>query len=393
MSEKRFMNLTVGDFAVRLDLIAKVHGIEQAENYFNNISKRMRTIEVFGALLNCYAHGKCVDKADAVMQKIRESGYSIHTINYNVLLNLYYETGNIEKLYALLHEMEEKKIKFDRYTYGILLNTSKDIDDIEKILMRIESDVDFNIGCATYTGVANQFLKAGIVDKALESLRKAEKLVAREKKKNEAYSYLITYYAKAGKKEEVLRLWNKCKNFRVCNRDYYIVLCSILKFDDIETAEEIFEEWKASNLSKDIRVPNILIGYYCRKGLVEKAEGLKESMKLEDWAMYDASMWYWLSLGYVQSNQMLKAVQAMESGLLDHIPGSRVLPDKETMVACLKCLKEEGNVGRSGDLVRLLKDKGIVSEEIHHRLLAFLSGEYANEDGLFRTGADGEPVN
>nr|XP_021852011.1 pentatricopeptide repeat-containing protein At2g20710, mitochondrial-like isoform X1 [Spinacia oleracea] len=385
MSDKRFMQLAVGDVAIRLDLIAKVHGIEEAEDYFNNIPKQNKTIEVHGALLNCYAHAKCEDKADVVMHKMKEFGVALNTVNYNVMLNLYCKTGNHQKVDAVIHEMETNDIKFDRITYGILLNVSganSDADKIEKILRRIESDAEFNIDWAIYADVANRFLRAGFEDKALESLRKSEKLVALGKKKNDAFAYLLTLYAAAGKKEEVLRMWNECKKLKPCNRDYIAILSSILKFDELETAENIFKEWKASDLSKDIRIPNFLVGFYCRKGLVEKAEALIESMKLVSWEP-NASTWYWMSLGYFQSNQMQKAVEAMESALLKRTPTSRWKHDKENMVACLKYLKEEGDVDRSGNFVGLLKDKGIITEEIHHKLLAYFSGEYAFEDGLF----------
>ncbi|KAL2900841.1 hypothetical protein RDABS01_025923, partial [Bienertia sinuspersici] len=385
MSDKRYMLLSVADVAIRLDLIAKVHGIEQAENYFNNTPKQMRTMEVYGALLNCYSQVKCVDKADAVMQKMRELGYAKSAINYNVLLNLYSQTKNYKKLDALIQEMEVKRIKFDRYSYSILLNASggdTDIDKIEQIQKRIESDSQVDIDWMLYAALANQFIKAGSVKKALELLRKVESLVVYSKKKNEAFSYLLTLYATAGKKEQVLRVWNKCKKFKVCNRDYICMLPSLLKFDDIETAENIFEEWKASELNKDFRIPNILVGYYCKKGLLDKAEALIESGKRESWEKPNAWTWYWMSVGYVKGNKILKAVEAMENALFEHIPRVHWKPDKETMVACLKYLKDEGDVHRSSNFVRLLQEKEIISEEIKHKLLAYFSGKCSYEDGL-----------
>ncbi|KAB5530109.1 hypothetical protein DKX38_020190 [Salix brachista] len=56
MSDQRGHNLSPRDVAVRLDLISKVHGLEQAVPYFNSVPESLRGLEVYGALLNCYAH-------------------------------------------------------------------------------------------------------------------------------------------------------------------------------------------------------------------------------------------------------------------------------------------------------------------------------------------------
>ncbi|TYJ05213.1 hypothetical protein E1A91_A12G149700v1 [Gossypium mustelinum] len=73
MSEEMRYGISVGDMAVRLDLILKVHGVEQAEKYFDSLPDTMRTFQVYGALLNCYAHHKCLEKEEATVQIMRES--------------------------------------------------------------------------------------------------------------------------------------------------------------------------------------------------------------------------------------------------------------------------------------------------------------------------------
>ncbi|KAF5481271.1 hypothetical protein F2P56_001938 [Juglans regia] len=76
LSEQRNHDLSPGDIAIRLDLISKVHGLEEAEKYFDGIPDTSRiTMHVYGALLNCYAEHKSLDKAEATMQKMRELGF------------------------------------------------------------------------------------------------------------------------------------------------------------------------------------------------------------------------------------------------------------------------------------------------------------------------------
>lgn len=49
---------------------------------------------------------------------------------------------------------------------------------------------------------------------------------------------------------------------------------SLVKFNDVEGAERIFEEWGLSGLVIDFRIPNILIDSYCTYGFLKKAEVL-----------------------------------------------------------------------------------------------------------------------
>ncbi|KAA8516861.1 hypothetical protein F0562_017321 [Nyssa sinensis] len=85
MIDIRDFSLSSRDIAVRMDLISKVHGMKQAENYFNNIPEQLKLMETYSAVLNCYAQEKSVEKADEIMQKsicrnlkqlVREFGFA-----------------------------------------------------------------------------------------------------------------------------------------------------------------------------------------------------------------------------------------------------------------------------------------------------------------------------
>ncbi|KAF2307708.1 hypothetical protein GH714_031075 [Hevea brasiliensis] len=277
MTDKRYFALTTRDVALRLDLISKVHGIEQAERYFNNIPQQLKVLEVYGALLNCYAYARSVEKAEAVMQKMRDLGFCRETLTYNVMLNLYYQTGNVEKFDALTHEMEENGIAYDKFTLTIRLSAYaavSDIEGMEKTIKKMESDSRVVLDWASYAAAASGYTKAGLVDKALEMLKKSEGLIT-SKKRSTAYNFLLTQYAATGKKDEVLRLWELYKKkAKIYNIGYFSIISSLSKLDDFESAEKIFEEWESQNLKYDIRVPNFLIGAYSRKGHLDRAETL-----------------------------------------------------------------------------------------------------------------------
>ncbi|KAJ0041239.1 hypothetical protein Pint_26647 [Pistacia integerrima] len=358
MTDKRNLPLTSADVAIRLDLISKVHGTGQAENYFNNVPEQLKGLSVYSAMLNCYASVKSLEKAEATMQKMRDLGFARTSLAYNVLLNLYYQTANYKKLDSLMHEMQEKGIAHDKFTMGIRLSAfgaTSDVEGIDKTLAVMESDPDVVVDWTVYNNAATGYAKTGHLDKALEMLKKSEGLIT-GKKSNKAYEFLITQYAKFGKKDDVLRLWELYKkNQKIYNKGYMCVIPSLLKFNDFESAKKIFEEWESVNGSYDIRILNLMISAYSRKGLLQEAETLIDGAKLKG-GKPDQTTWLHMAIGYVQNSQTQKAVEAMKEALVVCQTGWK--PRKKIFAACLKYFKDEGDVEGAEKFMKLLRKKG-----------------------------------
>ncbi|KAK3227119.1 hypothetical protein Dsin_006981 [Dipteronia sinensis] len=391
MTDRRYFRISAADAAIRLDLIFKVLGIEQAENFFNSISKTLRTLPTYTTLLKCYAYVRNVEKAEATMDKIRELGLAKWPMVYNILLALYHRTGNDEKLVSLMHEMEENGIGWDRFTYGIRLTAYAAVSDVEgldKTVTRMESDTSVVLDWTCYTAAASAYAKLGLLDKAVAMMKKSEGLVS-GKRSNIAFECLITQYATYGKKDDVLRLWQLYKEKRkVFNKGYISVIPSVLKFDDLECAEKIFEEWESKNSNYDTRIPNILIGSYCRRGLMEKAETFMDSVISKGGKLNEFS-WYFLATGYLQNNQPQKAVEKMKEAIaVCHVYHKRWMPEKEVVAACLEYFKHKGDVEEAGNFINLLGDKNIISVDVQDRLLNNFLQEEPNLDALSELNAD-----
>lgn len=350
--------LTIADVAVRLDLISKVHGVEQAENYFNSLPHNLRVFQVYGALLNCYVHNKCLEKAEATMQQLRELGYDKTSLSYNVMLKLYVELEKYDKLNVLMKEMEEKGIKFDKFTYNIRLNAygaASDFEGIEKLLTKMEADPKVGKDWNAYISTANWYLKSGLTEKGLAMLKKSEHLI-NGKFKNFAYEVLMTLYTAAGNKDEVYRIWNLYKNHgKLFNTGYLSMISSMVKLDDIDGAEKILEEWESWNVLYDFRIPNVLIGAYCRKGLFEKAEAYLNRV-IESGKEIDATTWDRLAVGYYMDGQMAKSVETLKKAILATRPWWK--PNRFTLAACLKCLKDQGDGEAADELLQMLREHG-----------------------------------
>ncbi|KAK6162602.1 hypothetical protein DH2020_002443 [Rehmannia glutinosa] len=297
MSEMKHFNTKPGHIAVQLDLISKVHGLEQAEQYFNSLEDDLLVLPVYGALLNCYADAKSLEKAEAVMEKIRKLNCS-STLFYNTMLSLYSQMGMHEKLDSLMQEMEYKGIVFDVFTYNIRLNayaTVSDIEKMEKLLMKMEVDPQVTVNFHTYITAAKGYLKGGASEKASMVLKKAEHLINRHERQY-TYGVLITVYATMQEKANVYRIWNLLrKDGKLYNRNYMCMLTSLEKLDDLEGAEK---SWRSR---------------------VREAEVILNRL-LENGKEPTASTWSRMAFGYYENAQMEKAVEMTKKAIMARFP-------------------------------------------------------------------------
>ncbi|KAJ6360852.1 hypothetical protein OIU77_004803 [Salix suchowensis] len=208
----------------------------------DDVPESLRGLEVYGALLNCYAHYKHLEEAEATMRKMREMGFVRNVLSYNVMLNLYYQMGKYEKLEVLMQEMEKWGICFSNITYKILLNAyvaTSNIEEIKKKLMKMEADPLVSIDWYAYVVAANGYLKAGLIDKTLTMLWRSEQLIS-GKSARFACETLTSLYTAVGNKEQVYRVWNLYKTKgRSLNSSYHCMINSLLKLDGVDGAERI----------------------------------------------------------------------------------------------------------------------------------------------------------
>lgn len=364
--------LKSGDAAVHLDLVAKVHGLEQAEKYFESLPDNLRVIKTHGALLNSYVKFKSLGKAEEIMQKMRQLGYN-KTLSYNAMLTLYAQMRKLEKLDSLVQEMDSKGIPFDNFSYNIWLNAcvaASDIVGMEKLLMRMEADPVIVMQWDSYAIAANGYLKAGDFKKAEAVLKKSERLIEHTKaagrrsskahnkaaeKAGQAYAFLLTFYATMGRKDEVLRLWNlykKPRNPVIYNGSYLSVISSLLKLEDLDGADKMLDEWLANKAYFDARIPGLLVTAFCKKGHIDRAESVISRL-VDGGDEPKASTWSRMAHGYYKNNQMENAVEATKKSIASGVTGWQ--PDLLVLASCLEYLKKKGDVDGAEEILRLLE--------------------------------------
>ncbi|KAL5715528.1 hypothetical protein ACHQM5_017336 [Ranunculus cassubicifolius] len=342
--------LSGSNIAGRLDLIARVHGIEKAEEYFATIPKESRRFPVYLSLLNCYVRGKCVEKAETLMPQILESGFTGTIPVYNGMLNLYSQVKEYEKFDGLVKEMEEKGIRPNKFTFSLQLHAYaalSNFDMMEKYLQMMEVDANFGMDWKCYAIAANIYIKYNLIDKALVLLKKSEELI----NGRNAYEHLLTLYATTNRKNELYRFWNQLKlSNKLYNTTYRSMISSLIKMDDIAGAEQILEEWYSEHKTYDFRVPKLLLVIYCKCGHMGKAEILVNRAIKKRKPFADT--WEMLASGYIESDQIPKGVDSVKQGYFAKRP--RWKPNHKILATCLGYLKEQGDAEKAEEFVRLL---------------------------------------
>ncbi|XP_065874288.1 pentatricopeptide repeat-containing protein At2g20710, mitochondrial-like [Euphorbia lathyris] len=378
MIEKNCYNLSAGDGAIRLGLISRVHGLERAEKYFNSISASLSNYKIYGSLLTCYVNAKQEEKAEALMQKMKDMGFVREQYVYTEMLKLYSQLGKQEKFEALVKEMEEKGIEFNSITYTIRLHAytaCSDIEGMETLLMKMEADPLVKVDFYVYSVAANGYLKAGLLDKASTMLKKSEQLIHRNSRRFN-YEVLLKQYAAVGKKADVYRIWELYKQMeRQFNTGYISMISSLLQLNDLGGAEMIWEEWESKKTLFDIRIPNLMINAYAEKGSLEKAEACMEKIVKRE-KEPNAISWDNLAVGYLQGGQMPKAVEMIKKAILTSKPGW--IPRIDTLTKCLEYLRSSGEEEAADELLKTMNEQSRFetgTSWIHLAAANLLSGE------------------
>ncbi|GMH05443.1 hypothetical protein Nepgr_007283 [Nepenthes gracilis] len=371
MNEKGICKFSPTEHAVQLDLIGRVHGFQSAESYFNDLTDQDRTQKTYGALLNCYVRQREINKSLSHFHKMKEMGFASSTITYNDVMCLYTYTDQHEKVPEVLAEMKQSKILPDNYSYRICINSygvRSDLVGMEKILKEMEAQPHIVMEWNTYAVAANLYIKSGLTDKAIEALKKAEIRV--DKKDSDSYNFLISLYARLGKKDEVLRLWelekSACK--KCINRDYVNMLKSLVRVAELEEAEKVLKEWLSSGNCYDFRVPNIVVAGYSEKLLFEKAEAVLRDLTERGKASAPSS-WSIVAAGYLDKGEMRKAIGCMNAALSLHVEDKGWKPNCRVITSLLSWVGDEGSTEDAGAFVESLRTVIPVSSQMYQALI------------------------
>ncbi|XP_052188421.1 pentatricopeptide repeat-containing protein At1g02150-like [Diospyros lotus] len=363
--KERFRTSTT-DTAIQLDLIAKVQGIISAENFFLKLPDTLKDNRTYGALLNAYVRAQMREQAESLMEKMRDRGYARNALPFNVIMTLYLNLKDYDKVDLVVSQMEEENIPLDIYSYNIWLSScgyQGSVGKMEHVFLQMKLDRTINPNWTTFSTMASMYIKLGQMEKAEDCLKKVETRITGRNRIS--YHYLISLYGGVGLKEEVYRIWNIYKSIfpSISNLGYHTMISSLIRLGDIRGAEQIFEEWLLVKSTYDPRIVNLLMGWYVREGLFEKAKGLFDEM-VEGGGKANSSTWEILAEGHIRGKRISEALSCLKEAVL--VERSKTWkPKPANICSILKLCEQEGDSGSKDYLVGLLRQTGFLDDEAY----------------------------
>ncbi|XP_047956069.1 pentatricopeptide repeat-containing protein At1g02150-like [Salvia hispanica] len=372
--------ITTSDTAIQLDLIAKVHGISRAEQYFQKLPDDLKDKRIYGSLLNAYVRARMREQAESLMAEIKNRGYASHPLPYNVMMTLYMSFKEYEKIEPLISEMKEKGIALDLYTYNIWISSCGSLGSLEKmeqVFNRMQLDTTINPNWTTYSTMATMYIKYGQFEKAVDCLKKIEsRMTGRDRM---PYHYLMSLYGSTGNKEDVYRVWNgyKASFVNIPNVGYHTMISALIRMDDIVGAEELYDEWLGVKSVYDPRVGNLLLSSYVRKGLFQKAETLFDQI-IEAGGKPNSMTWEIVSEIHIQNSRIPEALSCFQNAASTE--GSKNWRPKLTNVsAILDYSEKNGDNATKNALIEVLRQVGSLEDEAYMSSLASLRDPSTND--------------
>uniref|UniRef100_A0A2N9IM58 Pentacotripeptide-repeat region of PRORP domain-containing protein n=1 Tax=Fagus sylvatica TaxID=28930 RepID=A0A2N9IM58_FAGSY len=237
--------VSASDAAIQLDLVGKVHGVSGAEEYFLKLPDHLNDRRIYGALLNAYVRARMREKAESLLDKMRNKGYAMHSLPFNVMMTLYMNLKEYDKVDLMVSEMIERSIKLDIYSYNIWLSSrgsQGSAEKMEQVFEQMKQDRTINPNWTTFSTMATMYIKMGQIEKAEDCLKKVEsRIIGRDRI---PYHYLISLYGNVGNKEEVYRVWKVYKAIfpSIPNLGYHAIISSLVRLEgNLDKAESFFD--------------------------------------------------------------------------------------------------------------------------------------------------------
>lgn len=271
---KKVIDFQERDYASRVDLIAKVRGLQKAENYVGKIPESERKEVVYRTLLaNCVV-ATDIRKAEEVFNKMKDLGFPLTAFACNQLLLLYKRTDR-KKIADVLLMMEKENVKPTPFTYQVLIDTkgqSNDIVGMDQIVETMKAEgVEPN--SRILATLARHYAAAGLKEKAEELLKEIE---GGDLEANRWVApVLLRIYADLKKPEEVKRVWEACES-KARNQEYLAAIEAFGRLKNIEEAEAVFNKVKTDKKLTSRHFTTLLKAYAQNKMLNKGKELLKQ---------------------------------------------------------------------------------------------------------------------
>ncbi|KAF8661903.1 hypothetical protein HU200_056866 [Digitaria exilis] len=362
VEESKLLEFGERDYASRVDLTAKVHGLFQAEKYIEKIPAHHRGEIVYRTLLaNCVQEAN-VNKAERVFNRMKDLVLPITAFSFNQLLLLYKRVDK-KKIADVLTMMEKENVKPSLFTYKLLVDakgSSRDIAGMEKVVEEmkkegIEPDLMFQ---AT---IARHYIFDGLREKAEALLKLMEGDDINTNRA--ACKILLPLYAFLGSDDDVQRIWKVCKDTARLDES----LSAIEAFGRVgyvEEAEKIFDDMLVRWKTLSSKYYNAMLRMYANQNLFDKGKEFVKRMDENGVKFGNTSLDALVKL-YVDAGEVEKAESLLHKLSLKN----KIRPQYSTYIMLLDSYSKKGDIHNSERVFNKLRKSGYTGRIRQYQLL------------------------
>ncbi|KAL8197951.1 hypothetical protein R6Q57_017945 [Mikania cordata] len=292
------------DYASRVDLIAKIRGLQKAEAYIDKIPDSFKGEIVYRTLLaNCVLNND-IKKAEKVFNKMKDLNLPVTAFACNQLLLLYKRTDK-KKIADVLLLMEKENVKPSLFTYRLLIETkgmSNDIIGMEQVLETMKGE-GLEPDSRLQVVLARQYIYAGMKEKAKGVLKEMEGNNLNENRR--ACSSLLLIYALLGSEDDVKRVWEACENNPRLEESMRAIE-AFGKLKKVEEAEAIFNQMLTKWKKLSAKQYTCMLKVYASNKMLLKGKEIVKQMS-ESGCRLGPLTWDALVKLYIETGEIEKA--------------------------------------------------------------------------------------
>ncbi|KAK9664440.1 hypothetical protein RND81_14G042100 [Saponaria officinalis] len=355
LEKKENFDFSERDYASRVDLIAKVRGLQKAENYINEIPKSFREEVVYRTLLANFVSGSLVNKAEHLFNKMKDLGFPITVFTCNQML-LLYKRSDKRKIADILLMMEKENLKPSLFTYQVLIDTkgqSHDIQGMEQIVETMKAEgIEPNVRVQAV--LARHYATAGLKEKAEAVLKEMEGTDL--KSIRYICPTLLPIYATLGNAEEVERIW-KINEAKPRQSDFFAAIDAFGKLKNIEQAEAIFDKMTKTYKKLTTRHYTIMLRVYAENKMLGKGKELLKRMG-DSGCIIGPMAWDALVKLYVDAGEVEKADSVLQKAVQQN---QQLRPLFSSYMTILDQYSRRGDVHNAEKIFQRLRQAGYIA--------------------------------
>eukprot|EP00268_Persea_americana_P039398 TRINITY_DN3898_c0_g1_i1.p1 TRINITY_DN3898_c0_g1~~TRINITY_DN3898_c0_g1_i1.p1 ORF type:complete len:632 (-),score=163.16 TRINITY_DN3898_c0_g1_i1:406-2301(-) len=350
------------DYASRVDLIAKVHGLHKAEKYIEKVPQSFQGEVMYRTLLANCASSLNVKKAEELFNKMRDLGFPLTPFSCNQLLLLYKRVDR-KKIADVLLLMEKENVKPSLFTYKLLIDTkgrSNDITGMEQVIETMKSD-GLEPDLLTQAMVARFYAFGGLHEKAEAVIKEMEGDDLKENRG--ACKLLLPLYASLGKADEVGRIWKACE----VNPRLDECLAAIEAWGTVgrvDNAEAVFEKMLKTWKKVSAKYYTALLKVYANHKMLAKGKDVAKRMS-DNGCQIGPYTWDALVKLYLEAGEVEKAGSILQKATQQ----SSMRPLYSSYLAILDKYAKRGDIHNAEKIFHRLRLSGYVGRMQQYQAL------------------------